>query len=234
MLESSSRSNKENNFLKIPVQIILLYNLQPVCFWSIHINTRREVVSRQGRRHHEGQDFFFSCCSMNHSQGPRSNLSCSMTHGSLSAPSMNSSREIWPGTTTTKAKCVGEKQVMKNNLMPQQPRTIKSKCSEKLEHFLHCLDTPKHAGHWTSTQLWHQPKCSDPFQYWNINHLFSVPNTDIQESRCLWANNHLAYMCQEELQTLATSVYVRVKISLITKILMWLIHTNCVVTAMHF
>lgn len=41
-------------------------------------------------------------------------------------------------------------------------------------------------------------------------------------------------MCQEELQTLATSVYVRMKISLITKILMWLIHTNGVVTAMHF
>lgn len=105
MLELFSHSNKEDIFLEITVQIIILYDPQSVCFWSVHITTRREVVSRQGRRHYEGQDFFFCCCSMNHSQGPRSSLSCSMTHGSLSAPSMNSSRDIWPGTTATEAKC---------------------------------------------------------------------------------------------------------------------------------
>lgn len=39
---------------------------------------------------------FFSCCSINQSPGVKSNLSWSITHGSFSAPSINSSREIWP------------------------------------------------------------------------------------------------------------------------------------------
>ncbi len=46
---------------------------------------------------------FFSCCSMNQSQGPMSSLSWSITHGSFSAPSINSSREIWPRQFTRRS-----------------------------------------------------------------------------------------------------------------------------------
>lgn len=52
------------------------------------------VVSRDV--HYE----LLSCFSMNQSQGPMSSFSWSITHGSFSAPSMNSSKEIWPGQVT--------------------------------------------------------------------------------------------------------------------------------------
>lgn len=71
-----------NNSFPVGIMIIIITEgkqLAPLCIQSFIMN----------------QDFFFWCC-MNQSQGTMSSWSWSITHWSFLAPSINSSKEIWP------------------------------------------------------------------------------------------------------------------------------------------